>query len=302
LRLVAGVERPSEGRLVVDGNEVAGPRTFVEPEQRHVGMVFQDYALFPHLTVAQNVAFGMRGVDRPETHRRVSELLERVGLDDRADSYPHVLSGGERQRVALVRALAPRPRVLLLDEPFSNLDGRLRDHVRQQTLDLLRETRMTTIFVTHDPSEAMRIGDRIALIRNGRLLQCGVPEELYARPATAFAARFFGDVNELSATCRDGLVETALGTFVATHLTDRAPAVVCIRPEHVRLAEGPTGVAARVVRTEFLGEIDHLELAVARLDAPVTVRAFGRTRLAPGDTVNLDVDRQHVLVLPHDES
>jgi iron(III) transport system ATP-binding protein len=301
LRIVAGVERPSGGRLRFDGREVAGPDVFVEPERRRVGMVFQDYALFPHLTVAANVAFGVRGLGRKEADRTVADLLARVGLERHGASYPHMLSGGERQRVALVRALAPGPRVLLLDEPFSNLDGRLRDHVRQQTLDLLRDMGTTTIFVTHDPAEAMRIGNRIALLRNGRLLQCGRPEDLYSRPTTRFAARFFGDVNEIAATCRGGAVETPFGTF-ATHLAERAPASVCIRPEHVHVAVGPSGVAARVLRIDFLGEIDHLELAVTHLDAPVTLRAFGRTRLVPGDTVNLDVDARDVLVLPRDDN
>ena len=302
LRLVAGVERPSAGRVVLDGVEVAGPRVFVEPERRRVGMVFQDYALFPHLTIAANVAFGLRGRPRAEIDRLVAAMLERLDLSRHAASYPHTLSGGERQRVALARALVPAPRVLLMDEPFSSLDTRLRDRVRQQTIDLIRETGTTTLFVTHDPDEAMRIADRIALLQEGRLVQAGPPEEIYSRPATLFAARFFSDINELPGVCRNGRVETPLGSFAAPHLADRALARVCIRPQHLRLASGPTAIPARVVRTTFLGEIDHLALSVHGIDAPLTLRAFGRTRLEPEDQVYLDVHQDDVLVVAHERN
>jgi iron(III) transport system ATP-binding protein len=298
LRVIAGIERPSAGRVVLDGVTVAGPGVFIEPERRHIGMVFQDYALFPHLTVAGNVAFGLRGRPAREVDRIVAAMLERVELRGHSASYPHMLSGGERQRVALARALAPAPRMLLMDEPFSSLDGRLRDQVRQQTLDLLRETRTTTIVVTHDPDEAMQVADRIALLHDGRLEQCGSPEDLYLRPVSRFAARFFGDLNEVPGTCVGGCVQTPLGCFDARNLGDAAGATVCIRPQDVRIASRPTGVTAHVVRSEFRGEVDHLVLAVAGLPRPLTVRAFGRTRFEPGDAVYLDVPRRDVLIVP----
>jgi iron(III) transport system ATP-binding protein len=297
LRLVAGIERPSAGRIVLEGIEVAGPHAFVEPEDRRVGMVFQDYALFPHLTVAANVAFGLRGRPRTDTDRLVGELLERVGLTRYASSYPHMLSGGERQRVALARALAPNPRVLLMDEPFSSLDGRLRDGVRQQTLGLLRETGTTTIFVTHDPNEAMRIADRIALLHAGRLVQCAEPDQLYDRPATPFAARLFGEINELCGVAVDGWVDTALGRFPAAHLADRAPACVCIRPQHLRLARSGAGTPARVADVVFLGEIEQLSLAVPGIEAPLTARTFGSTRLRPDETVYVTVHPEDARVV-----
>jgi iron(III) transport system ATP-binding protein len=300
LRIVAGVEHPSSGRVTLNGAEVAGPRAFVDPENRRVGMVFQDYALFPHLTVAANVAFGLRGITRAESGRVVSTMLERVGLARYGASYPHMLSGGERQRVALARALAPRPRVLLMDEPFSSLDGHLRDQVRQQTMDLLRETGTTTLLVTHDPEEAMRIADRVALLHKGRLVQFGCAADLYARPANCFVARTFGDVNEFRGTCLDGRIKTALGTFPAPHLPDNACANVCIRPQHVRVAQRSGGVHAHVVRTSCLGEVDHVVLAVDGSDRLVNLRAFGRTNLEPADSVFLDVDPQNVLILPQD--
>lgn len=301
LRVVAGIARPSRGRVRLAGMEVAGPGGFVEPEHRRVGMVFQDYALFPHLTIAANVAFGLRNRGRATVRAAVGELLERFGLSRYADSYPHMLSGGERQRVALARALAPQPRVLLMDEPFSGLDGRLRDRVRRETLDVLRDTHTTTIVVTHDPSEAMRVGDRLALLRGGRLLQCGPVAEVYARPATAFAARFLSETNELAATCRGGRVETALGTFAAPNVPDGAAVRVCIRPHHVRVAGRPTSTRARVLSSEFLGETDRLTLEVAGLDEPLCARTSGQSHLAPGDLVFLDVDPSGVVVVPDDD-
>jgi iron(III) transport system ATP-binding protein len=299
LRIVAGVERPTCGRVRIDGREVAGPGVFVEPEARHVGMVFQDYALFPHLTVAANVAFGLKGRDRAG-HAVTVHLLDRLGLARYASSYPHMLSGGERQRVALARALAPSPRVLLMDEPFSGLDGRLRDRVRQETLDLLRETGTTTLIVTHDPSEAMCLADRIALLREGRLQQCGTAEELYARPANAFTARFLSEVNELAGTCQRGHVETPLGSFAAPHVAEQMPARVCIRPQHVHLATAPTDICGRVVASEFLGDADRVTVDVRGCGSPMALRVPGRARLSPGDTVFLQVDASHAVVFPDD--
>ena len=300
LRVVAGIERPSGGRVRIAGTDVTAPGVFVEPEQRRVGMVFQDFALFPHLTVAANVAFGLARRSRAEVDRTVGALLERLGLTRYATSYPHMLSGGERQRVALARALAPEPRVLLMDEPFSSLDDRLRDRVRQETIAVLRETGTTTIVVTHDPGEAMRIADRIALMRAGRLLQVGSAEDMYARPATAFAARFLSDVNEFAGACSRGLVDTALGRFPAPHMPDEAPVRVCIRPQHILIAAGSTGIRARVVASEFLGHTERVTLDVPGANAPVSLHRSGRVRLVAGDSVFLDVDASGVVVVPDD--
>ena len=301
LRLIAGIERPQSGRVLLDGVEAAGAGTFVEPEERRVGMVFQDYALFPHLTVAANVAFGVRRQRKAEVESRVAAMLGRVGLRQYADSYPHMLSGGERQRVALARALLPGPRVLLMDEAFSSLDSRLRDRIRQDTLQLLRETRTTAVLVTHDPSEAMRLGDRIALLHEGRLVECASPQDLYSKPATLAAARFISDINELRGVCRDGCVRTPIGCFAAPHLAEQTEAWVCIRPHSIRVAPNGDGIPGRVVSSSFLGEVNHVAVAVNGLGAPLTIHTPGRTRLAPDDTVYLEVDPEHVLVVAHDE-
>ena len=300
LRVIAGIERGATGRVVIDGEEMSGPARFVEPERRRVGMVFQDYALFPHLTVAANVGFGLDRRRGPDAARRVAALLDRVGLARYASSYPHMLSGGERQRVALARALAPEPRVLLMDEPFSSLDARLRGRVRRETRDLLRDTGTTTIIVTHDPAEAVALGDRIALMRAGRLEQCAAPDELYARPASAFAARFFSDLNEFTGTCRAGRIETPAGTFDACGLADGACARVCVRPQHVRVAAGPTPLAGRVVSAEFLGEIDRVIVDLGGGRGTVSMRVFGRAGLEPGDEVFLEIDARHAAIVPDD--
>ena len=199
LRIAAGVERPSAGRVLLDGQEVAGPDRFVPPEQRGIGLMFQDFALFPHLTIRDNVAFGLKSLSRREARAEAHAALERVGLAHYAGEYPHILSGGEQQRVALARAIAPRPSVLLMDEPFSGLDPRLREKMREETLAILHETRATSIVVTHDAEEAMRMGDRVALMRQGRIVQTGKALELYRAPKDILAARTFSDLNELTA-------------------------------------------------------------------------------------------------------
>jgi iron(III) transport system ATP-binding protein len=301
LRAIAGVERPTRGRILIDGVEVAGPEVFVEPEDRRVGMVFQDYALFPHLNVVANVAFGQRR--KPQ---EVQGLIARLGIARLARSFPHELSGGERQRVALARAMAPRPRVLLMDEPFSSLDSRLRDEVRRYTIDFVRESGTTTVIVTHDPDEAMRIADRIALLDSGRLVQHGTPEDLYSRPATLFAARFFSDIAALPGTGGDGFLDTRLGRFAAPGLVPGKRATACIRPQHLRLVSSRDGVEGHVVGTEYRGDCRHVLVAVEGIEMPLTVcvetdaLADGNV-LGPGAAVHLAADTAAVPVVAGDD-
>ncbi len=251
LRIAAGVERQSAGRVLIDGREVGGPANFLPPEKRGIGLMFQDYALFPHLSILENVTFGLTALPGDLARREALSALARVGLQGYAEDYPHALSGGEQQRVALARAIAPRPGVLLMDEPFSGLDRRLRDSVRDETLSVLRETRATCILVTHDPEEAMRMGDRIALMRKGRIVQLGSADDLYNRPADLFVARFFSELNELDGIARDGYVETALGRHPASGIKSGDTVDISLRPQGILLGEVGEGRAGRVISSPF---------------------------------------------------
>ena len=264
LRIIAGVDMQDSGRILGDGQLICDARTHVPPEQRAVGLMFQDFALFPHLPVRENVAFGLGGGFRAN-RERVAELLDRVRMAAHIDSYPHELSGGEQQRVALARALAPRPRVLLMDEPFSGLDERLRDGIRDETLALLKEEGTAVLLVTHEPHEAMRMADQILLMRDGRIVQQGAPYNLYNAPVDRQAAAFFSDINVLTGRVRGALTETPFGEFLTPGLPDGAPVEIVIRPQHLKIdfdraGQGPsptsengTAARARVSRARYLG-------------------------------------------------
>jgi iron(III) transport system ATP-binding protein len=300
LRIAAGVERPSSGRVLLDSQEVAGPERFVPPEQRGVGLMFQDFALFPHLSILDNIAFGLKSLTRREAKAEAHAALERVGLGHYAGEYPHILSGGEQQRVALARAIAPRPSVLLMDEPFSGLDPQLRDKMREETLAILHETRATSIVVTHDAEEAMRMGDRVALMRKGRVVQTGKALELYRAPKDILAARTFSDLNELAARIDRGGAVTPLGRFAANGLADGAEAIVCVRQRGVRLLPAGEGVAARVLDARFLGDIALVELAVQGLDAPLFARVKEADVPPQGAEIGVGIDTGAVLVFEAD--
>ena len=300
LRIAAGVERPSSGRVLLDGQEVAGPNNFVPPEQRGVGLMFQDFALFPHLTIRDNVAFGLKSLTRREAKAEAHAALERVGLAHYANEYPHILSGGEQQRVALARAIAPRPSVLLMDEPFSGLDLRLREKMREETLAILHETRATSIVVTHDAEEAMRMGDRVALMRQGRVVQTGKALELYRAPKDILAARTFSDLNELAARIDQGSALTPLGRFATNGLPDGTDAIVCVRQRGVRLLEAGQGVPARVLDARFLGDSALVEVAVQGLDAPLFARVKESDVPPQGTEIGVGIDSGAVLVFEAD--
>jgi iron(III) transport system ATP-binding protein len=296
LRVAAGVERPSSGRVLLDDQEVAGPNRFVPPEQRGVGLMFQDFALFPHLSILDNVAFGLKSLTRREAKAEASTSLERVGLAHYASEYPHILSGGEQQRVALARAIAPRPSVVLMDEPFSGLDPRLREKMREETLAILHETHATSIVVTHDAEEAMRMGDRVALMRQGGVVQTGKALDLYRAPKDILAARTFSDLNELPARVEQGNAATPLGRFFANGLPDGADAIVCVRQSGVRLLIAGQGVPARVLDARFLGDVALVELAVQGLDAPILARVRESDVPPKGAEIGVSIDAGAVLV------
>jgi iron(III) transport system ATP-binding protein len=238
----------------------------------------------------------LRGLAARDVEASARRALSRVGLERYAGDFPHTLSGGEQQRVALARSIAPRPGVLLMDEPFSNLDRRMRDAIRDETVAILRETGATTIVVTHDPEEAMRIADRIVLMRQGRIVQEGPAETLYREPVDIFAARFFCDFNEVEGVCRNGRVSTPVGAFPAPHVPEGEAAVVCIRPQGVRLTPPGFCLPGRVETRRFLGEVDLVHVAVQGLDRPLQARTRAAFRPVDGQDVGVDLDPNEVLV------
>lgn len=264
LRMIAGVEMQDRGEIYVDGGLICDTVFRVPPERRNIGLMFQDFALFPHLSVADNVAFGLKG-PKHEQRARVAELLERVDLLRYIDSFPYELSGGEQQRVALARALAPRPSIMLMDEPFSGLDNRLRDGIRDDTLEILKEQDTAVLLVTHEPEEAMRMADEIALMRGGRIVQQGAPYNIYRAPVDKAAVAFFSDINVIRATVQGALAKTPFGQFLAPGVPDGQNVDIVIRPHHMKVdfdrgGKGPNptiqdGVAARgiVERARFMG-------------------------------------------------
>ncbi len=309
LRLAAGLEELQSGRIAMDGQVVAEPGRAVPPESRSVGLVFQDYALFPHLSVGDNVAFGLRRLGPRERQASVARALGQVGLAGFETAFPHELSGGQQQRVALARALAPQPRVMLLDEPFSGLDQRLRHEVRDETLHVLKEAGTATLMVTHDPEEAMFMADRIALMNRGRLVQVGPPDRLYFHPASAFAAEFFSEVNRLPGRVAGGQVVTPLGFLPADTLADGTPIEVLVRPEAIRLlppgeTAGHGHAAARVIAARLLGRTSLVHLSVETAEGTplhLHARVPGRFLPANEDAFSLDLDPALVFVFPLSE-
>lgn len=262
LRLVAGLEDLQTGEVRIGGDVMADRSRNIPTERRHVGMVFQDHALFPHLSVAQNIAFGLGHLAAGDRQARIERWGKRLGLTHLLTAYPHQLSGGEQQRVALARAMAPEPRVMLLDEPFSSLDSRLRDQIRDETVEVLKQAGTATLLVTHDPEEAMRMSDRIAIMNAGRIEQIDTPAQVYAAPATPFVARFLSETNELPVQVRGGAVDTPFGRLPAP-VADGA-ALLMFRPEALQEAQPGGGAAAVTVeRAMALGAYRRLEIGVA---------------------------------------
>ncbi|MEM7753179.1 MAG: ABC transporter ATP-binding protein [Pseudomonadota bacterium] len=313
LRMIAGVERQDGGRVTLDGRCLSDGRHHLPPEDRRIGLIFQDFALFPHLSVAQNVGFGLSG-SKAEREARVAETLDRVHLAPFAKAMPHELSGGEQQRVALARSIAPKPRVMLMDEPFSGLDNRLRDGIRDETLDILKEEGTAVVLVTHEPEEAMRMADEIALMRDGQIVQQGAPYNLYNAPVDRMAAAFFSDINVIRAKVEGALTSTAFGEFLAPGVPDGAEVEIIIRPQHIRIdfdrgGRGPNptpedGAPARgvVTRARFMG---HESLVEFKMDydgsiLKATVPSVFLPK--PGTALWLMIRRGRCFVLPVRES
>ena len=316
LRLAAGLEAIQDGSIAIGGRTVsaAGRHPPVPPEARRVGLVFQDHALFPHLTVTENILYGLPG-SRTERKARARRILADLGMSDLAGRYPHALSGGQQQRVALLRALAPNPEVMLLDEPFSTLDEHLRHEVRMETMDLLAGRDAVTVLVTHDAEEAMLLADRIVVIRDGRIVQDAPPNEVYTRPADLVTARLFGPVNRYEGTVRAGSVTTPLGTVAAPALAESSRVDVAFRVDGIRIADPSSteedGIRAQVRSVRRLGvrtlvlmaPLDHTREACGAAQGrgesmSIEARLPGTPSIAAGDRLTLRVSPEHTFVFP----
>ena len=323
LRMICGFESPDRGEIILEGKAISGQGWMLPPERRRIGMVFQDYAIFPHLTVRGNVLFGVRPpllqrvydsavarltgsqppirpLEREEAEQRLEELLKLTGLAGLERRYPHELSGGQQQRVALARALASKPELILLDEPFSNLDTALRHRIRREVRDVLREAGATSIIVTHDQEEAINMADRVAVVNQGRLEQLGTPDELLHAPVSRFVATFIGMSDFIQGTVKDGIVETELGKFPLEN-GGTAPVSgrvdVLLRPDHITIAEGKEGVPARVLELNFMGIQTLYSLA---LPSGAVVEAFfpGHPHLKREDQVKIRFQAPKMVVFP----
>jgi iron(III) transport system ATP-binding protein len=288
LRLIAGLEQPDSGTLQLHGKDISSPRHFLAPEHRRFGMVFQDFALFPHMSVAANVAYGVNG-SRSEKQARVRELLELVGLPHLAEKMPHAISGGEQQRIAVARALAPRPQLILMDEPFSNLDYQLRVQLRRDIRRILKQEGVAAILVTHDQTEAITFSDRVFLMQSGTLVQTGNPEEVYRFPRTLWAAGFVGEANFLPVQKAGDQLETALGAI--PRISTGTPKTLMVRPEEIRL-EPPdsAGVVGVVQDVEFSGPVKVLEVELPG-EVLLSVHASPQSQWSVGDSLSVIAER-----------
>ena len=295
LRAIAGIEHIHGGSIAVDGRALANATVTVPPEQRRVGMVFQNAALFPHLSAADNVAFGLNGRTRPTRASRAQEMLERVELANVAERLPHTLSGGEAQRVALARALATDPDVMLLDEPFSGLDPQLRTDLAAATCRVLRESGIVAVLVGHNPEDAMRFADRISVMQGGTVLQLGTPHEIYAHPANAFCAGILGPVNRFPVQVRRGGVATPFGPVETPGLPDGIAAELLIREEGLLLGEG---ASASVGSVRLLGALAVVEIRPSGEDMIFHARVPADNAPTPGSEVGIRLDPARAFVFP----
>lgn len=303
LRVVAGLLPIDAGNLKINSEVVSSAKFTLEPQKRGVGLMFQDFALFPHLSLIDNVLFGLSHLSRPEAKQQANVALTRVGLSGREKDFPHMLSGGQQQRLALARSIAPRPGILMLDEPFSGLDSRMRESVRTETLAVLRETNATTIIVTHDPEEAMVMGDRIILLRDGRVSQIDTAKNVYEKPVDLEVARFLSPLNEIPAIVKSGYANTPLGSVAAKRFAENSRVIVAIRPvdalemrTYEKNYDKENTVIGRVLTKRNALGIDICEVQVTGIERPIHVRTRANADILVGNNVFLSLNCQHVLV------
>jgi len=290
LRLIAGLEVPSQGKVFLQNKEISGKKIILPPELRKFGMIFQDFALFPHLSVENNIAFGVT-CSKSEKQERVKELLELVSLRHLAEKMPHQISGGEQQRIAVARALAPRPRMILMDEPFNNLDYQLRLQLRRDIRDILKHEGVATILVTHDQVEAITFADRVLLMHKGKLVQSGTPPEIYQHPQTIWASSFVGEANHLKVEWQDSSLYSPFGLLDVTAEIGRETRIVMVRPEDFFLESRKDDEANGIVKTvDFSGSV---QIVGVELKSGETIQVSGSPHLlwTPEDPVKITAER-----------
>lgn len=301
LRLIAGFEEPDSGAITLNDQVISSDKVFIKPEKRKIGMVFQDYALFPHLTVTENIAFGLEHLPKNQKEQRIKETLELVGLQVYANRYPHLLSGGQQQRVALARALAPQPKIILLDEPFSNLDAVLKEQVRDDVRNIIQKAGATAIFVTHDTKDALSTADRIAILKDGQIQQIGKPGDLYESPKNLYVANFFGKINTLNAEANESGFQFSAGQIVTNQSPESMGKVVmAIRPEHVKITEesGVNTFEAVVKGIHYYG--DHKKIFAYLSEGKklkLLINIANGSNIIDGQQIRIKIDADKIRVL-----
>lgn len=298
LRLIAGFEEADNGQIIINGEKVVDDNFSIKPEKRKIGMVFQDYALFPHLTVSENIEFGLSKNIFKDKKARVQEVMQMVGLRSYANRYPFHLSGGQQQRVALARALAPNPGLILLDEPFSNLDAVLKDQVREEVRNIIKKAGATALFVTHDMRDALSSADRIAILKDGKIQQVGTPRELYETPKNLYVASFFGKINAMNAMAENGGYHLKAGAIAGTKTEKSGQALIAIRPENIEILTQPKEgtFPAKVVLAQYFGDHQQVHADIGA-ETHVVIHAHEKILFQRGDDIFLrfNPDKIHVL-------
>ena len=304
LRMIAGFEIPSSGEIWIDDQLVVGGRTFLPPEKRNIGMVFQSYAVWPHMNVYDNVAYPLQIHHRPkdEIRAKVEKILETVHLSQYKERLPSQLSGGQQQRIALARALVAEPKILLLDEPLSNLDAKLRESMRFEIRDLTRALGISVVYVTHDQTEAMAMSDRIFLLNNGVIQQCGSPEEIYNRPVNPFAADFLGKVDFFPGTAADGQIRVPdwNAALPWPESSQSGNVILAVRPENIRIRKPGAGIPGTLARMVYLGDTTDCRVTVGSATVRVVADGAFRREFRQGDPVSLEI--REFMVFPDDGS
>lgn len=294
LRLICGLEKEDSGEIYINEEIISSEKISVLPENRPVSMIFQDYALFPHMTVYQNIAYGVSSLQKEQKKSKIDKIIRDLDIQDHLKKYPHELSGGEQQRVALARAIVPEPLILLMDEPFSGLDRSLREYIREETITLLKNSQAAIILVTHDPEEAMLVGDRIALMRNGKINQIGTNDEMIFQPIDDYTVSTFSNVNTYQSAIKNKKVETPFGFFQIPENISGKQAKILIRDQAFQIVNPTENNSYRVNQIDYTGENSRIELKATNSDTKVKITVPGKTSVKLDDKIGLSVDERYV--------